>query len=71
METVFTLEEAADRIKISRATLYRLVRAKQVPHRKISKRAVTFTESDIAEILAAALQRPEGECTTTTMTTTE
>jgi excisionase family DNA binding protein len=66
MDIVFTLEEAADRLRISRATLYRLVKAGEVPHRKISKRAVSFTESDIAKILAAALCEPEGEISTTT-----
>lgn len=63
---VFTLDEAADRLRVSRATLYRLVKARAVPHRKIGKRAVSFTENDIEEILADALCQPEGENTTTT-----
>lgn len=67
---VFTLEEAADRLRVSRATLYRMVKAGEVPHRKIGKRAVSFTEDDIAKILAHALREPEGEITTTTMITT-
>jgi len=66
---VFTLEEAADRLRVSRATLYRLVKAKAVPFRKIGKRAVSFTEDDLAKILADALVLPEGEISTTTTTT--
>lgn len=61
MEDVFTIEEAAELLRISRPTLYRMVKAGEVPHRKIGKRAVTFTVADLNKILADALVAPEGE----------
>lgn len=51
---VFTVEEAAEELRISRPTLYRLVKEMKVPHRKILGTGVRFTQSDIDEILERA-----------------
>lgn len=53
---VFTVEEAADELRMSRATLYRLVKEMKVPHRKIAGTGVRFTQDDIDKILADALR---------------
>lgn len=65
---IFTLEEAADRLRVSRATLYRLVKGGEVPHRKIGKRAVSFTQDDITKILADALRTPDENRSTVSTT---
>lgn len=51
---LYTVAEAADQLRMSRATLYRLVRAGKVPHRKIKGVGVSFTPADIAAILEDA-----------------
>lgn len=51
---VFTVEEAAEQLAMSRATLYRLVKQMKVPHRRIHGTGVRFSAEDIDEIVAAA-----------------
>jgi excisionase family DNA binding protein len=53
---VFTVEEAAEQLRMARATLYRLVKEMKVPHRKIHGTGVRFTQADIDKILADALR---------------
>jgi len=53
---VFTVEEAADELRVARATLYRLVKEQKVPHRRIAGTGVRFTQADIDKILADALR---------------
>lgn len=49
---VFTVAEAAPRLRMSKDKLYRLVREGKVPHRK-SEGTVLLTDVDIADYLAA------------------
>lgn len=56
LRQVFTVEEAAEQLRMSRATLYRLVGEGKVPHRKIHGTGVRLTGSDIDQILADALR---------------
>jgi excisionase family DNA binding protein len=52
---VYSIEEAAELLGVSRAKLYELVKAQVVPHRRIKNVAgVKFTQTDIDEILADA-----------------
>lgn len=52
--TLYTVEEAAKQLRMSRASLYRLVKLEKVPHRKIKGIGVHFTPQDLADILEAA-----------------
>ena len=49
--TLYTVKEAADQLRMSRATLYRLVKDGKVPHRRIKGVGVSFTPDDLATIL--------------------
>ena len=49
---VFTVAEAAPILRMGKSTLYRLVNAKQVPHRVLPTGVKAFTQADIDEILA-------------------
>lgn len=69
MRFKISLEHAAELLGMSRATLYRKVKAQKVPYRKIGTAAVFFEPEDIDRILADTLVPPEGEQTTTTSTT--
>lgn len=51
---VFTVEEAAEELRMAKATLYRLVKEMKVPHRKIHGTGVRFAQADIDEILEGA-----------------
>lgn len=52
---VFSPEEAAEMLGISRAKLYELVKNQKVPYRRLPDVAgVRFTQDDIDEILADA-----------------
>lgn len=52
---VYSVEEAAEMLGVSRATLYALVKAQVVPYRRIANVAgVRFTQEDIDQILADA-----------------
>lgn len=52
---LFTLEEAAEMLDLSRTKLYELVKKGLVPHRRITGAAGTkFTQADIDQILADA-----------------
>lgn len=54
---VFSVEEAAEMLGMSRAKLYDLVKDQLVPYRRISGTAgVKFTQADIDQILADALR---------------
>jgi excisionase family DNA binding protein len=54
---VFSPEEAAEMIGISRAKLYELVKSQKVPYRRFPDVAgVKFTQDDIDQILADALR---------------
>lgn len=49
---VYTVEEAADLLGVGRSTLYRLIKAQQVPHRVMPGTGVIkFAETDIDTIL--------------------
>lgn len=56
LRRVFTVEEAAEQLGISKATLYRLVKERKVQHRKIHGTGIRFTQADIDKILADALR---------------
>jgi excisionase family DNA binding protein len=51
---LYTAAEAAAQLRMSRATLYRLVKDGKVPHRKIKGIGISFTPDDLAAILADA-----------------
>lgn len=51
---LFTVQEAADQLRMSRASLYRLVKLEKVPHRKIKGIGVSFTPEDIRAIVEDA-----------------
>lgn len=52
---VFTPDEAAEMLGISRAKLYELIKAQVVPYRRIPNVAgVKFTQADIDQILEDA-----------------
>lgn len=51
---LYNAEEAAAQLRMSRATLYRLVKQGKVPHRKIKGIGVSFTPDDLAAILEDA-----------------
>lgn len=51
---IYNAEEAAQQLNMSRATLYRLAKAQQIPCRKIRGVGIGFTDADIDEILADA-----------------
>jgi excisionase family DNA binding protein len=54
---VFSPEEAAEMLGISRAKLYELVKNQKVPYRRIPDVAgVKFTQADIDQILTDALR---------------
>lgn len=53
---VFTVAEAAQLLRISEATVYRLAAAGDIPHRKIRGTGIRFTGADIDKILADALR---------------
>lgn len=55
---VYTLDEAAEMLLLTRSTLYRMVKAKRVPCRKVTTRGVTFTADDIAKILEDSYRPP-------------
>jgi excisionase family DNA binding protein len=50
----FTVDEAADMLGMGRSTLYRLLKAQQVPHRVLPTGVKCFTQADIDQILADA-----------------
>lgn len=51
---LFDVEEAARQLRMSRASLYRLVKQGKVPHRKIKGVGVHFTAGDLETIVAEA-----------------
>lgn len=51
---LYTVAEAATQLRMSRATLYRLVKEGSVPHRRIRGVGVSFTPTDLAAILEDA-----------------
>jgi len=52
---VYSVDEAAEMLGMSRAKLYQLVKAQVVPYRRIPNVAgVKFTQADIDQILADA-----------------
>lgn len=58
MTQCFTSAEAADRLRICRETLLRMVRLDGAPHRRVGRK-VLFTESDLAAILESKSMRGE------------
>jgi excisionase family DNA binding protein len=58
-ETRYTVAEAAPLLHVSRARLYELVSARQVPFRKLGERGtIHFLQSDIDQIIANTLVEP-------------
>lgn len=56
---VFTPEEAASILRVSRASLYRRIRAKKIPHRTLGDgTGYRFTGEDLREILAESYRPP-------------
>jgi excisionase family DNA binding protein len=51
---VYNVEEAADLLGVGRSTLYRLIKAQQVPHRVLPTGVIRFTDADIESVLADA-----------------
>jgi excisionase family DNA binding protein len=51
---LYTVAEAATQLRMSRATLYRLVKQGKVPHRQIKGVGVSFTPDDLTAILEDA-----------------
>ena len=48
---LYTVDEAAELLKVSRRHLYQLARDRKVPHRKVKGMSVRFSQKDIEEIL--------------------
>lgn len=51
---LYTVAEAAQQLRMSRATLYRLVKQGKVPHRNLKGVGVSFTPDDLTAILEDA-----------------
>jgi len=51
---LYTVAEAAQQLRMSRATLYRLVKDGSVPYRRIRGVGVSFTPDDLTAILEDA-----------------
>lgn len=49
--TLYTVQEAADQLRMSRASLYRLVKQGKAPHRRIKGIGVSFTPDDLQAIV--------------------
>ena len=58
MTQCFTSAEAADRLRICKETLLRMVRVEGFSHRRVGRK-VLFTESDLAAILESKSMRGE------------
>jgi excisionase family DNA binding protein len=57
--TLFSLEEAADRLHCGKSTLRKMVQDRRVPHVKMSPRLpIQFTAEHIAEIVKIFERRP-------------
>ena len=48
---LYTVDEAAPLLNLSRSALYRLVKAERVPHRRWPNGRIYLTDADIAQIL--------------------
>jgi excisionase family DNA binding protein len=48
---LFTVDEAADLLRVSRRHLYQLARDRKVPHRKVKGMSIRFSQADIEAIL--------------------
>lgn len=55
---LLTVPEAAPHLRMSTDSLYRLVRERKVPHRRISGIGICFTPDDLKQIVDDALQPP-------------
>lgn len=55
---LYTIKEAAEQLGLSTQQLYRLVSARRIPYRRISKGAIRFTEADIREYFDACRVAP-------------
>ena len=53
-ESVFTVEEAAEILRMGGSTLYRLINRKLVPHRILPNGRKCLIQADIDQILADA-----------------
>lgn len=49
METLYTVNELAEALKVSEVWLYRLVREDKIPYVRVAGKAVRFKESEIEE----------------------
>lgn len=55
---LYNVAESAPMLRMSPDSLYRLVRERKVPHRRISGIGICFTPDDLRQIVADALQQP-------------
>ena len=51
-EPLLTTDEAARLLRVTRSTLYELVRSRGLPHVRIGERGLRFTRSDLDEWIA-------------------
>jgi excisionase family DNA binding protein len=57
MDKLLTIQEVADKLSVSVATLYEWSRRGQIPSIKLSRRALRFKESEINAFLSAKSSR--------------
>lgn len=60
-QLVYSVDEAADMLRIGRATLYRAIDERRVPHRKMINGQTRLTRDDVDRILADALVPPAAD----------
>lgn len=49
---VFTVEEAAETLRLSKSKVYQLVADGKIPHRKLDGTRIVLTQDDVDQILA-------------------
>jgi hypothetical protein len=55
---LYSVEEAADLLQTTPAWLRERARRRSVPYRRLGSNEVTFTRSDLEQIVASALRAP-------------
>lgn len=57
MQTLYTVKEAAEFLRVNEATIYRAIKAGTINSRRAGKKAYRFTEADLMEFLAGGPQK--------------